>query len=1014
MASWEDLYQGASPAQQAELLALARAQGVVYGHQLPAANGAHGAPPAAGLNVLSRLLGGRTDAVQPVRPGAVAVVDETLDGPQRDAVARALGTSDLCLIQGLPGSGKSRVIAEILTQAAGRGERVLLLAPTGAALDRVLETVAGRSTVYALRCLGRDEPAEGLPVAVRGLTFAERARVLREESLPKAVQARTRAEERCRERGREENVWPQLLDYADSHGRLDDQLDGLRQCAVAAADEIRTGAAAVLADGAPASPAGAAGPFLAALAEAVRVHREKKSECENALAAAERQRDQVRQELTELEARQAALRPFAEARQHGRWWTPTWWRALFGGNVRAQWEQLQAEHQQRSAALDKAGQDVDDVNSQIRAAAEGLRAETGRLQEAEIARRQAEFADQEAALRHEAQLLEGKWQRLCGELAPEVERPTALTPEAAQQSLGRWQALRSRDEQSLAFARQWVAYLETSAADLSARLPGYANVVATTLGTLPTDEHFGDRVSPPVTFDLLVFDEAEHVTESDLLKVARRARRWVLVGEPTPDGEAAPPPNSRARPRSRLSPPAPAALTPGCFQRLWDVLHCDPSRLPYVWVKEQERLCCRLRPVAPEQRTHLESERVADFPDIELRILTLPRSTPVLAEVLFPPKMSIEEAKGYIFCELQELSVQAVGRSVRWVEQAGCVSARIGDCPDETVRPVTLEPGVRELVAAGVCGTSSLATSAPLWHTCRLDFDCAQGWGRERAEEWLYRHLRLRDLGRTVCLETLHRMTPPLAAVLADWLWDGAGHAACATGNDGQLPAVEFVAVPPLERPVRKDHPAVPKAGAGLELDLSGPRHSDRLPTELRSLLPREGLVNYLEAQAVVRKVKQLHADPALRAVGAADGAEALIGVMTLYPAQVILIRELLRRAALPAGGPAIEVGVPGAFRHRECLAAVVSLTRSHSHRAVPLGEAPHLLPLALTRPRAKLVLVGDPGTLARRSQWQGALDYLDERVAAREGRLAGRLLGYMHGQGAHARAFRLCEGHGP
>jgi hypothetical protein len=52
------------------------------------------------------------------------------------------------------------------------------------------------------------------------------------------------------------------------------------------------------------------------------------------------------------------------------------------------------------------------------------------------------------------------------------------------------------------------------------------------------------------------------------------------------------------------------------------------------------------------------------------RILTLPRTAPALAELLFPPTMSISKAKEYIYRELQELPVQAQGRGfVRELER---------------------------------------------------------------------------------------------------------------------------------------------------------------------------------------------------------------------------------------------------------------------------------------------------------------------------------------------------------
>src|SRR5262249_60787522 len=97
----------------------------------------NGSPPSTerGRQWLAALLAGQIDDLEPVPTDLVEVFDSALDETQREAVARALHTPDLCLIQGLPGTGKSRVVAELVTQAAARGERILLLAPTAVAVD---------------------------------------------------------------------------------------------------------------------------------------------------------------------------------------------------------------------------------------------------------------------------------------------------------------------------------------------------------------------------------------------------------------------------------------------------------------------------------------------------------------------------------------------------------------------------------------------------------------------------------------------------------------------------------------------------------------------------------------------------------------------------------------------------------------------------------------------------------------------------------------------------------------
>src|SRR5438034_7378426 len=74
---WEDLCRSVSPAQQMELLALAERQGVLYSHQLPATG--NGTPRDRGRQLLSQLLSGQMDILEPVAAAAVEVQDTELD-----------------------------------------------------------------------------------------------------------------------------------------------------------------------------------------------------------------------------------------------------------------------------------------------------------------------------------------------------------------------------------------------------------------------------------------------------------------------------------------------------------------------------------------------------------------------------------------------------------------------------------------------------------------------------------------------------------------------------------------------------------------------------------------------------------------------------------------------------------------------------------------------------------------------------------------------------------------------
>src|SRR5207245_2659079 len=135
--------------------------------------------------------------------------------------------------------------------------------------------------------------------------------------------------------------------------------------------------------------------------------------------------------------------------------------------------------------------------------------------------------------------------------------------------------------------------------------------------------------------------------------------------------------------------------------------------------------------------------------------------------------------------------------------------------------------------------------------------------------------------------------------------------------------------------------------GTGLEVDLADPRQRERLPAELRAGLPRHGFVNYPEAQAVVQTLASLERKTAFRPRDGErqSGKQPAIAVVALYPAQAELVRHLLRREpALAALDQELQVGVPSLFRHREADVVLVSLTRSHTHRAVTFGDGAHTL----------------------------------------------------------------------
>src|SRR5438067_1400061 len=98
--SWDDLFALLPPGQRDRLLALAADRGALDAGQVPE-------PPAdAGPGPLSRLLAGEgLDDLPPPDPAdAPDDLPADLDPQQRAAVAAALATPDLYLVQGLPGT----------------------------------------------------------------------------------------------------------------------------------------------------------------------------------------------------------------------------------------------------------------------------------------------------------------------------------------------------------------------------------------------------------------------------------------------------------------------------------------------------------------------------------------------------------------------------------------------------------------------------------------------------------------------------------------------------------------------------------------------------------------------------------------------------------------------------------------------------------------------------------------------------------------------------------------------
>ncbi|MFO0929872.1 MAG: AAA domain-containing protein [Gemmataceae bacterium] len=937
------------------------------GHQLPAV------PPAAepAPSALLELLAGRPVSLAPVCACSVDILDAALDERQRLAVARAVASPDVALVAGHPGCGKSRVVAEIVRQQLRRGLRVLLLASAGEALDGVLERLAAGGERGWLRVVASDETPADLPPVVHPHTLTERVRTYRDETLPAARRAVDQLAAALTARRARLDDWAALETLAAECEQI--------RATIAALEAERAGLETTLRAGAQADDEAAAAAVARFAEQAADLRR---------------QRDAVAAEQTQLSDEQQHLRPLIEAKQGHRWWTGAWWKATIQGNPQCRLTEIAGRLQAFDERLHELDRQIAEAEEQRHQAEADHQAEQGRRFADELQRRSADLVTRLDAERGRHAERIARWQAATADLLADVPEPTAAALAAAQTRLAEQL---TRDEADLAARRGWLDAVEAAAPGWADELVRDARLVAAPLRAVVTDHTV--RETDLAGFDLLVVDDAHRLTEADWAPLARHGRRWLLVGE-LPLDLPLPPRRDGNHERTTSRQP---------FHRLWTHLHLDPRRLPARWRKGQGRLIASLRPLADDDRRWLTREPLFDRPEIEVTILAAPGREPAVVEVQFPEATPIGEAKEFIYRELHELPIQANSPMPAWREAAGAITLELSTQAAEGSAPgcdlsrasvvVALEAGVREHV--GHC-TCEAAFERP-WPTVALEFARGDGWDRGGAERWVQDHLGWRDSGRTAVLDHCHRAVPELARWLAKLLHTGVCVPDTAPAPEYSLAApVRFVPVPAAAARSEARRTSEPegrwtgggtatlaarprpaRGGAGLEVDLADPRRAETLPADLRAALPAHGVINYEEARAAIAAAEALANDLEFVAAALAwqqTHAAPALAVLSLFPAQVELMRLLAGRSPVLSAGPVrLTVSHPSRLADRGCLAAVVSLTRSHASRAVPFSEAPEDLVAALTRATAGLVLIGDPGTLARRSGWFGGLDHLDD-----------------------------------
>lgn len=92
-----------------------------------------------GLSRIQEILLGHATPSLPSALSDITILNPSLNAPQQEAVKFSLSESEIALIHGPPGTGKTFTMIEIIRQLVQRGERVLVCGPSNVSVDNILE-----------------------------------------------------------------------------------------------------------------------------------------------------------------------------------------------------------------------------------------------------------------------------------------------------------------------------------------------------------------------------------------------------------------------------------------------------------------------------------------------------------------------------------------------------------------------------------------------------------------------------------------------------------------------------------------------------------------------------------------------------------------------------------------------------------------------------------------------------------------------------------------------------------
>lgn len=667
---WDLFFAGLPPDAQTDLLARAACD------QLTPAE----LPHPTGANLAARFLAADPSRLPDFAPAPLA--DLHRPPTVLRALSAALGCPDLFLADA--GAVQNAFAADLAAEIGHIGERVLVLTPTPADADTVIARLGEVSRVLAGRALAPEESPTRLPP----VSAARTARAHGEDAL---AEARSRVKDALRDaeartaaiRGATGKL-DELRGIVKRQVELDAEIERLRQ--------ERDAIPVHVADSLPVDATFAA--ELARIDADATKARDDRDAKQNDLDTLRHQNDAGKTSPKKSGVVAAVLGWFHRP-------DPT----VKGVDLEAKLREAETGHQEAAALVERLTLERAKVE-------EAQGDERSRRIQVEIAARTPAIDAAIAKVTAERSTREDAFRTTCSALAATGLTPAAPTIEAVERLAVELPVVAEQADAALRVVRQWASDLAAPTPELVRGFLKQVRVVVGTPSTLADPLAVGE-------FDRVILTDADGYAEEEFPVVA--AGRWILVGDAARGRGVPQYPAPRQSRNGHAKHGAPAPARPSAFRSLWRHLHRP------TWLNDDSRLVALLISDALEPLTR---EPLADRTDVELRFTKPDGADPILAEVAFPPGLSIATAKAFLAQEVGEVRLAPCG-PVHWHETADRITAcwPAAESAGRDVEWIDLASGVREKV----CGHGPDALTAA------VSFEKSAGWDRESTGDWLAR-----------------------------------------------------------------------------------------------------------------------------------------------------------------------------------------------------------------------------------------------------------------------------------